>query len=226
MFAQLGPISSRHVRHLQQVFNRQISCERRMVKRPLLERALDRNLNPAQVECGRRNIQVYVDDKKDGYRKPDNVTVKQHVLDGFKQLGEELKMWKEEWKEKLTNDQILIYRPDETDVLWTFGKEEDRNKFIVSSDSDHNEGFSKSSLTESPAGYGLFSGTLDSKVPKLGKIKRAGYCNMTCVRAKVSVTIVLSTTRSMIWCSFFHLDVPDRDHFNEKYGTTGAHTTN
>lgn len=193
-----------------------------MVKRPLLERALDRCLNPAQVECGRRNIQVYVDDKKDGYTKPDKVTVKQHVWDGFKQLGEEIKLWKDEWKEKLANDQILVFRPDETDVLWTFGNEEDRKKFIVTSDSDHNEGFSKCALTESPAGYGLFSGTLDSKVPKIGKIEKAGYCNITCVRAKVKINYFSFMIQSMIWSSFSSY----RDHFNGKCGTTGADTTN
>lgn len=74
----------------------------------------------------------------------------------------------------------------ETDTAWSFGdNDEDFNKFIVTSDSDHNEGHSKCSFVKSPAGYGLFSGTLDSTVPLIGTVKKAGYCNITSLKATV-----------------------------------------
>lgn len=151
----------------------------------LYKNTFQQDLNLLSSVSGRRNIQVWVDDKKDGYRKKDNVSTKQHLIDGFKQLKEEFKIWKDEVKEHLQDDPILIYRQNEPDVMWAFGKQEDRGKFIVTSDSDHNEGNSKCSLIESPAGYGLFSGKIDSQVPKDGKIKRSGYCNITCRRPTV-----------------------------------------
>lgn len=74
----------------------------------------------------------------------------------------------------------------EIDVAWSFGDNDtDINKFIVTSDSDHNEGYSKGSFVKSPAGYGLFSGTLDSTIPKTGTVQRAGYSNITCLRPEV-----------------------------------------
>lgn len=74
----------------------------------------------------------------------------------------------------------------ETDTAWSFGdNDEDIQRFITTSDSDHNEGNSKCTFVKSPAGYGIFSGTLDSTVPLQGNIKRTGYCNITSLRAMV-----------------------------------------
>lgn len=73
----------------------------------------------------------------------------------------------------------------EIDTVFEFGKQEDIEKFVTTSDSDHNEGYSHCSLKINQSGYGLFSGILDSTVPKEGKISRAGYCNITSLRVKV-----------------------------------------
>lgn len=73
----------------------------------------------------------------------------------------------------------------EIDPLFEFGKGDDIKKFIATSDSDHNEGYSHCSFEQSPAGYGLFSGRVDSTVPKQGKLAEAGYCNITSLRVKV-----------------------------------------
>lgn len=72
----------------------------------------------------------------------------------------------------------------EIDPLYEFGKG-DIEKFIVTSDSDHNEGNSHCSLKLSESGYGLFSGVLDSTVPKIGNIHKTGYCNITSLHLKV-----------------------------------------
>lgn len=73
----------------------------------------------------------------------------------------------------------------EIDTVFEFGRQDDINKFVVTSDSDHNEGYSQCSLKINQSGYGLFSGVLDSTVPKQGRISRAGYCNITSLRVKV-----------------------------------------
>lgn len=73
----------------------------------------------------------------------------------------------------------------EVDPLFEFGKTDDISKFIVTSDSDHNEGYSHCTFEKSPAGYGLFSGRLSSTVPKQGKLTKAGYCNITSKRVMV-----------------------------------------
>lgn len=93
-------------------------------------------------------------------------------------------------------DGTIIFYPDfplvsnktgEIDTVYEFGRQEHIDKFVATSDSDHNEGFSHCSFKSSPAGYGLFSGVLDSTVPKQGKISRAGYCNITSQRVMVCI---------------------------------------
>lgn len=78
-----------------------------------------------------------------------------------------------------------LHIPGEIDSVFEFGRQEDIDKFVVTSDSDHNEGYSHCSFRLNEAGYGLFSGVLDSTVPKQGRVTKAGYCNITSCRVKV-----------------------------------------
>lgn len=66
-----------------------------------------------QTSSSRRDFQIWVEDKKDGYRTKKEVSSKQHVIDGFKMLKSEFKLWKEEVKEHFRNDPILVFRPGE-----------------------------------------------------------------------------------------------------------------
>lgn len=162
---------------------------------------------------------IWVPDKKDGYRTQKEVSTKQHIIDGFKQLKNEVEVWRNEVKEHLLSDPVLIFRAGEVDALWTFSDDNDRKKFIVSADSDHNEGTSTCSLTKSPAGYGLFSGTLNSQPPLNGKVKRAGYCNITCMRPMVSLTMTKHSKNKMYFCDFIF-----RNHFNVNRTSIGRRT--
>lgn len=109
----------------------------------------------------------------------------QLIRDGFKELKYEIALWKQEMKEKFENDPLYVYRPGETDIVWSFGHKESLDKWLTTCDADHNEGYSSCSLTLNKHGKGVFSGNLVTKVPKDGKIKRAGYCNMKTLRARV-----------------------------------------
>lgn len=133
----------------------------------------------------RRQFELWVPDKKSGYRTQKELSTTQHIFNGFKMIKQEIQLWKEEMTEHFHADPVLVCRPGETDVVWSFG-ESDLNEYIVTSDSDHNEGLSHCSLTKSPAGYGLFSGKLDSTVPVRGNLKKAGYCNVSSKRLMVS----------------------------------------
>lgn len=73
----------------------------------------------------------------------------------------------------------------EVDVFWRFYDQSSLDHWIVTSDSDHAEGFSKCELKISNLGYGQFSGNLCSRVPKDGRIQNSGYCNMLTKRVSV-----------------------------------------
>lgn len=127
-------------------------------------------------------------ERKGGYDK--NLTKtsqKKLILDGLKELKQEIGLWKDEVKEKIESDPILVFRPGETDVVWNFKTENDVDQWVITADSDHNEGQSTANLEVSSSGNGLFHGYVDTVVPKDGKIKRAGYCNIKSLRARVSL---------------------------------------
>ncbi|XP_055324350.1 complex I intermediate-associated protein 30, mitochondrial-like [Sitodiplosis mosellana] len=134
----------------------------------------------------RRNFIGFVPDRKDGYKTQKEEPDLEHIKYGLKQFKNELKLWTEEIKDTLRADPLMICPPGEIDTVFEFGKQEDIDKFVVTSDSDHNEGYSHCSLKINQSGYGSFSGILDSTVPKQGKISRAGYCNITSLRVKKS----------------------------------------
>ncbi|XP_018327242.1 complex I intermediate-associated protein 30, mitochondrial [Agrilus planipennis] len=126
-------------------------------------------------------------DEKAGYNKNRKLPSRIELIrEGFKELKTEIALWTSEVKERLEIDPVLEFRPGETDVAWRFKDEESLKNWIITSDSDNNEGFSNSSLTINKYGKGVFSGELSTRVPKDGKIKRAGYCNMTTLRARKS----------------------------------------
>lgn len=96
---------------------------------------------------------------------------------------------------------------DEVDVYWRFHEESSLDNWIVTSDSDHAEGFSKCDLKLSHQGYGLFSGNLCSRVPKDGRIQNSGYCNMITKRVSVKHFILIiqdkipiSFIKSILYC--------------------------
>lgn len=129
-------------------------------------------------------------DRKGGYDKNiTRVSQKKLILDGLKELKQEIGLWKEEVKEKMESDPILVFRPGETDVVWNFKTEADVDQWVITADSDHNEGQSTANLEISSSGNGLFHGYVDTILPIDGKIKRAGYCNIKSLRARVSVLI-------------------------------------
>jgi NADH dehydrogenase [ubiquinone] 1 alpha subcomplex assembly factor 1 len=129
-------------------------------------------------------------EKKSGYGKMKEGQImmpnKKMILDGLKELKNEIALWKEEIKDKFESDPLLVFRPGEIDVAWKFKEQVDMDKWVVTADSDHNEGYSKANFEISPAGHGLFYGNLQSAAPKDGRIKKAGYCNIRSMRARVS----------------------------------------
>lgn len=127
-------------------------------------------------------------EKKSGYSKRETIKFpnkKELIVEGFKELKSEIALWKEEVSEKLRMDPIVVYRPGEVDIVYDFQENKDIEKWVISADSDHNEGKSKANLQLTNAESALFHGFVDSEFLKDGKIKRTGYANMRTLRVKV-----------------------------------------
>lgn len=63
---------------------------------------------PYMIWYRKRNFLGFVPDKKDGYRTQKEVTTKEHIKTGLKQLKYELKLWTEEFTQSLRGDHLLI----------------------------------------------------------------------------------------------------------------------
>lgn len=125
-------------------------------------------------------------EKKSGYKS--NVTLpsrKDLIVEGFRELKKEIQLWKDEMKEKLDCDPILVYRPGETDVVFNFKNESAFDTWVVTTDADHREGKSTAKLEMSSAGAGLFHGNVNSEHVRDGIVKRTGYANIRTKRARV-----------------------------------------
>ncbi|KAK7789067.1 hypothetical protein R5R35_002564 [Gryllus longicercus] len=132
------------------------------------------------------NCWFWEKDIKSGYGSKEKHSRIQMIRDGLQELRNEIGLWKDEITEKLHCDPIVCYRPGEVDVMWKFDNPESLSRWVATSDCDHGEGFSNCNLSITSGKKCLFSGTLNTTVPKDGRIKKAGYCNMCCHRARKS----------------------------------------
>ncbi|XP_045581044.1 complex I intermediate-associated protein 30, mitochondrial [Procambarus clarkii] len=139
---------------------------------------------------------------KGGYGRKIKYNHKELIRDGLRDMRSEITKWKEELQEQIENDPIIV-RPGDMDKILVLDSEESLNHWIVTCDSDHCEGYSSASLSVSPTGHGLFSGHISTQVPKDGKTKRAGYCNMRTIRPRKS----FRREMYLDWSCYNHLEL-------------------
>jgi len=124
-------------------------------------------------------------DPKGGYGDQIKKSRKEMVQEGMKELRAELGKWQEEVKEKFDADPIFV-RPGDIDKIWDFSSPSSLEKWKVTSDSDHGEGFSTGSFDSSPTGHGLFHGSISTNVPRDGMVKKSGYVNIVSPKPRLS----------------------------------------
>jgi len=122
------------------------------------------------------------------------------MKEGIKLLPREFELLKQEAKAKFYDDPPLAL-PGSFEYAWKFDRPEVLKDFIVTSDKDHNDGFSECSLELNRYNKALFSGILSTQVPKDGKLKRTGYCNMICKRPRKS----FGRDSYFEWMAYTHL---------------------
>lgn len=76
-------------------------------------------------------------------------------------------------------------------------EQSDIEKWVTTADSDHGEGTSTASLEMSSAGHGLFHGNLQTAMPRDGRIKKAGYCNIRSLRSRVRFIAINGKIRNI-----------------------------
>lgn len=158
-------------------------------------------------------------EKKSGYKTAlPEPSKKQMIMDGLKELKSEINLWKEEMKEKFESDPLLVFRPGETDIVFNFKDKSSLDKWVVTTDMDHNEGKSTAKLELSNSGAGLFHGVVNSEHIKDGVIKRTGYANIRTKRVRVSSMYDFCSCEKLI------TKITYRNLSNAKLPTIGVNT--
>ena len=117
-------------------------------------------------------------DRKGGYKTKIKKPSKELVTEGLKEMKGELSKLKEEFLTKIRCDNLEMIMHGDYEVVWKFSSDDVINSWVVTADSDHNEGSSKATFLLGANQKGVFRGNLNTTVQKDGKIKSAGYCNI------------------------------------------------
>jgi len=109
---------------------------------------------------------------------------------GLKLLPAEWEKFKKETKVNLEGNKVIDGVYDYPDGCFQkefiFRGHESLDRWVVSTDRDWGEGFTKAELTTSKNNMALFQGHLCTDLPKDGNVKRAGYANMKSLDKKKS----------------------------------------
>ncbi len=100
------------------------------------------------------------------------------VKEGASLVIPESKKWIREVTQKYRADELLFSEHGDYENLWKFGNQEVLDSWVTTADRDHNEGQSTAEFVLGPGKQGIFRGNLSVDVPKDGKTKQSGYCNI------------------------------------------------
>ena len=156
-----------------------------------------KNLNPRllanchQVFINQKatRLILYVKDKKGGYKTEIKKDNKELVKLGYEAIKKGIPEFKEEIVESFKGDALYPGCHGDYEIFWKFDGAESLKNWVVTADSDHNEGYSKASLDITPNNKAVFHGYLDPTVPKDGVIKKTGFVNVKSPRKYVSFSV-------------------------------------
>ena len=149
-------------------------------------------------------------DRKGGYDTKMHTPSKKLLKEGFGMLGTELGKFKEEVKHKFRADPVLGLEPGDYEVLWEFDNKEISDNWIITCDSDHNEGNSNAKLVQTRNKTAIFCGNIHTEVPKDGIIKESGYANirspknMVGSNQKMDIFRQKTSNQFFLFKSYFH----------------------
>lgn len=163
-----------------------------------LQRLLVPKYNPQVVSCADN---FWEPDRKSGYKTKIKRTTVDLVKEGFKEIGPEVAKFGEEWKANFRCDKLIDIRPGDYETVWKFDNTDVIDSWTLTTDADHNEGQSSGEFLLGPSKTAVFKGKLDSKPPKDGKTKYAGYCNVKSARNMIS----FKRASTYDWFDYTHL---------------------
>lgn len=148
-------------------------------------------------------------DRKAGYgKKMKNDTtksLKEQLKEGFREVGPELRKFKDEINDAAAADKLnwgpCVEDHGSYEILWKFDHSSATDDWVVTADSDFDEGKSSAKFEMTEGKKALFHGNICHEVPKDGIIKNAGYVN---IRSPRNMKFFKSNWK-YDWSPFSHL---------------------
>ncbi|ESN97555.1 hypothetical protein HELRODRAFT_177986 [Helobdella robusta] len=139
--------------------------------------------------------------RKGKYLKEEKLDLIKSVKDGFNMFPKELAKLKNEIVHFCRQDAVCGTYHNDYEILWKFDKPESLHDWIVTCDSDHNEGKSTADFIINKNKKAFFYGNLDVETPKDGITKNSGYCNISSPHNMLS----FGRVKPYDWSAYTHL---------------------
>lgn len=126
-----------------------------------------------------RGVSVYEPDRKGGYQvKQPQLTPTERMKTGLTSLKSEFVKLGREIKDTVVMDPWTSMHDGDYMYQWKMNSPEAIDQWVLTCDSDNNDGYSSARLALGQNKCSVFEGTLSTRVPKDGVNTRAGYCNI------------------------------------------------
>lgn len=127
-----------------------------------------------------------------------DVDYKTLFQNGYRFLKEDMRQFAEELRAE-----PKMYAHGDSEVFWKFDNAKTIDEWTVTADCDNREGSSSAEFALGAENAGVFSGYLDQRVPRDGKLIQTGYCNVRSPPASRPFALCPAYE----WSDFTHLEL-------------------
>lgn len=134
--------------------------------------------HPVFVTQKATKLIVYERDKKGDCDTEIETTHTEQIKKGFQIIRKGIPQFKNEVMDFMACDHFFFALHGDYEYFWKFNGKESLEDWVVTSDQNLKKGYSRAALDVTPNNKAVFHGEIDTRVPKDGMQKKAGFVNL------------------------------------------------